>query len=164
MATAASAAGAIAVGEESLFQAIRDDKIEFDRLICHESSEKALNKAGLGRILGPKNLMPSKRMKTIVNDVVKSIKDTAGAATYRERAGVIHLAIGQLGYTAEQLKANIQALMKKLKSEASEIAEDSPKDISEIILSTTRGPALSLNGKLNELDSPITPADVSTAM
>ncbi|KAF5123307.1 50S ribosomal protein L1 [Metarhizium anisopliae] len=87
IATAATAAGAVAVGEETLFEAIRKEKIDFDRLICHEASEKALNKAGLGKILGPKGLMPSKRMKTIVSDVTKSIRDSAGAADYRERQG-----------------------------------------------------------------------------
>lgn len=164
IANAAIAAGAVAVGEESLFEAIREEKIEFDRLICHENSEKALSKAALGKILGPKGLMPSQRMKTIVSDVTKSIKDSAGAADYRERAGVIHLAIGQLGYTPDQLKANIQVLMKKIKSEAAEIAEESLKEIHEIVLSTTMGPALSLNGKLSDPESTVTVADVSSVM
>lgn len=164
VANAALAAGAIAVGEETLFEKIRKEEIDFDRLICHEKSEKALNKAGLGRILGPKGLMPSQRMKTIVSDVSKSIKDLAGAADYRERSGVIHLAIGQLGYTPDQLKANITTLMKKIKSEAAEIAEDSLKEIHEVVLSTTMGPALSLNGKLSDEETTVKVEDVSTVM
>jgi large subunit ribosomal protein L1 len=164
IANAAVAAGAVAVGEESLFAAIREEKIDFDRLICHESSEKALQKASLGKILGPKGLMPSARMKTVVSDVTKSIKDTSGAANYRERAGVIRLAIGQLGYTPDQLKANISVLMKKIKAEAAEIAEESQKEIHEVVLSTTMGPALSLNGKLSDPETTVTVADVSSVM
>ncbi|KAK0758986.1 hypothetical protein N5P37_008473 [Trichoderma harzianum] len=164
IATAATAAGAVAVGEETLFEAIRQEKIDFDRLICHENSEKALNKAGLGKILGPKGLMPSKRMKTIVNDVVKSIRDSAGAADYRERQGVIRMAIGQLGHTPDQLKANIQALLKKVKSECAEISEEVSKEVHEVILSTTNGPALSLNAKLNDPESGITVESLSGVM
>lgn len=164
IATAATAAGAVAVGEETLFEAIRQEKIDFDRLICHENSEKALNKAGLGKILGPKGLMPSKRMKTIVNDVVKSIRDSAGAADYRERQGVIRMAIGQLGHTPDQLKSNIQALLKKVKSECAEISEEVSKEVHEVILSTTNGPALSLNAKLNDPESGITVESLSGVM
>ncbi|KAH8177099.1 ribosomal protein l1p/L10e family protein [Sarocladium implicatum] len=164
IANAALAAGAVAVGEETLFEKIRKEEINFDRLICHEKSEKALNKAALGRILGPKGLMPSQRMKTIVSDVSKSIKDLAGAADYRERSGVIHLAIGQLGYTPDQLKANISTLMKKIKAEAAEIAEDSLKEVHEVVLSTTMGPALSLSGKLSDETTTVKAEDVSTVM
>lgn len=164
IANAATTAGAIAVGEETLFEAIREDKIEFDRLFCHESSEQALNKANLGKILGPKGLMPNKRMKTIVGDVVKAIRDMAGAADYRERQGVVRMAIGQLGHTPDQLKANISALMKKVKKECADIAEDHPKDIHEVILSTTNGPALSLNGKLKDAEEQITPEALTSVI
>ncbi|KAG5950356.1 hypothetical protein E4U53_005219 [Claviceps sorghi] len=164
IATAATAAGAVAVGEETLFEAIRQEKIDFDRLICHESSEKALNKAGLGKILGPKGLMPSKRMKTIVSDVTKSIRDSAGAADYRERQGVIRMAIGQLGHTPEQLKANISVLLKKIKSECAEISEEVSKEVHEVILSTTHGPALSLNAKFHDVEGGTTPEALSGVM
>ncbi|CAM1507903.1 Fc.00g047510.m01.CDS01 [Cosmosporella sp. VM-42] len=160
----ATAAGAVAVGEETLFEAIRQEKVNFDRLICHESSEKALNKAGLGKILGPKGLMPSKRMKTIVADVTKSMRDSAGAADYRERQGVIRMAIGQLGYTPDQLKANIKVLLTKIKGEAAEISEEVSKEVHEVILSTTNGPGLSLNGKLKEAEEKITPEALAGIM
>lgn len=164
MAAAAMAAGAVAVGQESLFEAIRQEKINFDRLICHESSEGALNKAGLGRILGPKGLMPSKRTKTIVGDVVKAMRDSSGAADYRERSGMVNMAIGQLGYTPDQLKTNLQTLLKKLKTDCANISEESPKEIHEVILSTTHGPGISLNGNLKNEDDPVTPEALSSAM
>ncbi|KHN95640.1 60S ribosomal protein L1 [Metarhizium album ARSEF 1941] len=164
IATAATAAGAVAVGEETLFDAIRKEKIDFDRLICHEASEKALNKAGLGKILGPKGLMPSRRMKTIVSDVTKSIRDSAGAADYRERQGVIRMAIGQLGYTPDQLKGNITALLKKIKFECAEVSEEVSKEVHEVILSTTNGPALSLNGKFSDAEGGTQPEALAGAM
>lgn len=164
VAAAATAAGAVAVGEETLFEAIRQGKIDFDRLICHETSEKALNKAGLGKILGPKGLMPSKRMKTIVSDVTKSIRDSAGAADYRERQGVIRMAIGQLGHTPDQLKLNLQSLLKKIKSECAEVSEEVSKDVHEVILSTTNGPGLSLNGSFSSAGDETKPQDLTGVM
>ncbi|CVK87490.1 related to ribosomal protein L1 [Fusarium proliferatum] len=160
----ATAAGAVAVGQETLFEAIKKEQINFDRLICHEASEAALNKAGLGKILGPKGLMPSKRMRTIVPDVVKSMRDSAGAADYRERQGVIRMAIGQLGYSPDQLKNNIKVLLNKVKAECAEISEEVHKEVHEVILSTTHGPGISLNGKLKDAEEQITPEALSSIM
>ncbi|KAI6762684.1 hypothetical protein HG530_008664 [Fusarium avenaceum] len=160
----ATAAGAVAVGQETLFEAIKKEQINFDRLICHEASESAMNKAGLGKILGPKGLMPSKRMRTIVPDVVKSMRDSAGAADYRERQGVIRLAIGQLGYSPDQLKNNIRVLLSKVKAECAEISEEVHKEVHEVILSTTNGPGVSLNGKLKDAEEQITPEALSSIM
>jgi large subunit ribosomal protein L1 len=164
MAAAATAAGAVAVGKESLFAAIRKEQIQFDRLLCHESCEAALNKAGLGRILGPKGLMPSKRTKTIVSDVVKAMRDSSGSADYRERMGIINMAIGQLGYTPDQLKANIQTLLQKLKLDCASVSEESPKEIHEVILSTTHGPGVSLSGNLKEDDDTVAPEHLTSVM
>lgn len=164
IANTASAAGAKAVGEETLFEAIRQGNIEFDRLLCHESSEKALNKAGLGKILGPKGLMPSHRMRTITKDVVRSIRDSAGSADYREKMGVVRLAVGQLGHTPDQIRANIEAIIGRLRGQCAELSEDVPKEVHEIILSTTHGPALSLNGKFRDLEDRIQPAALAGVM
>lgn len=164
IAAAAAAAGAVAVGQESLLEDIRQGKINFDRLICHVSSESALNKSGLGRILGPKGLMPSKRMKTIVSDVAKSIKDSAGATDYRERQGVIRMPIGQIGHTVDQLKANLTTLVNKIKSQCAEISEESPKEVHEIILSTSHGPGLTLNGRVSDASGGVTAEALSGVM
>lgn len=164
IANQAATAGAVAIGEESLFEMIRQERFDFDRLLCHENSEKALNKAGLGRILGPKGLMPSRRLRTIVTDVAKSIRDSAGASEYREREGVVRLAIGQLGFSPAQLQANIQVVMKKIKQEAAELSEDTLKELHEVILSTTNGPALSINGRLRDPEDPVPVESLSGIM
>lgn len=164
IAAEATAAGAVVVGEETLFEAIRQEKIDFDRLICHEASEKALGKAGLGRILGPKGLMPSARMGTIVTDVAKSVRDSAGSSEYRERQGVIRMAVGQLAHTPEQLKTNIQTVLKKVKAECAQLSEDVSKEVHEVILSTTNGPAISLNGQFHDAQTDVPVASLAGVM
>lgn len=164
IAAEATAAGAVVVGEETLFEAIRQEKIEFDRLICHEESEKALGKAGLGRILGPKGLMPSARMGTIVTDVAKSVRDSAGSSEYRERQGVIRMAVGQLAHSPEQLKTNIQTVLKKVKAECAQLSEDVSKEVHEVILSTTNGPAISLNGQFHDAQADVPVQSLSGVM
>ncbi|KAF4120716.1 large subunit ribosomal protein L1 [Geosmithia morbida] len=164
VATAATAAGAKAVGEETLFEAIRQGNIEFDRLLCHESSEAALNKAGLGRILGPKGLMPSHRMQTITKDVVRAMRDSAGSSEYREKQGVIRMAIGQLSNTPDQLRQNVEAVVKKIRAQCADMSEDVPKEIHEVILSTTNGPAISLNGKFKDAEDKTLPEHLASVM
>lgn len=165
IANAAAAAGARAVGEETLFEAIRAGNIEFDRLICYESSEKKLQAAKLGPILGPKGLMPSVKMKTITKDVVKAIRDSAGATEYKERLGNIRLAVGQLGHSPEQLRTNVEAVVARIKQQCAEISEDHPKEVCEIVIGSTNSPvSFSLNGKFKEDGSQTTPAMVSGVM
>lgn len=165
IASEAASAGARAVGEETLFEAIRSGKIDFDRLICHEDSEKKLQAAKLGPILGPKGLMPSAKMKTVTRDVVKAIRDSAGATEYKERLGNIRMAVGQLGHTPEQIRANIEAVVAKVKLQCATISEDHPKELVEIVFASTNSPlSFSLNGKFKDEDSKTTPAMVSGVM
>ena len=90
---AAKAAGASLVGEEQVFDAVKDGRIEFDRCICHQDSLPKLAKSGIARILGPRGLMPSAKTGTVVKDVAASVRDMAGASEYRERAGVVRLSV-----------------------------------------------------------------------
>jgi large subunit ribosomal protein L1 len=92
------------------------------------------------------------------------MRDSAGAADYRERQGVIRLAIGQLGYSPDQLKNNIKVLLNKVKAECAEISEEVHKEVHEVILSTTNGPGVSLNGKLKDAEEQITPEALSSIM
>ncbi|PHH84586.1 hypothetical protein CDD83_1693 [Cordyceps sp. RAO-2017] len=152
IAEAATAAGAVAVGEESIFAAVREGDVTFDRLICHESSERALQKAMLGKILGPKGLMPHRRNGTVTKNVVHAIKNSADEMGYREHVGVIRVAIGRLSFTPQQLKANIQALVGQVKSKCEELSTSvgAPKRVHEVILSSTHGSALSLNSLVRD--------------
>ena len=132
-AAAAIKAGASLVGEETVFDAVKDGRIEFERCICHVDSLQKLNKAGLGRILGPKGLMPSAKTGTVVKDVANSVKDMVGGSEYRERLGVIRLAVGQLGFTPEQVQQNIREFIGVLKKDIALLSDKINKEIHEVV-------------------------------
>lgn len=132
-AAAARKAGATLVGEDSIFTAVKAGRIEFDRCICHTDSLAKLNKAGLGRVLGPRGLMPSAKTGTVVKDVGASVRDMVGASEYRERLGVVRMAVGQLGYTPEELQRNIRAFVEKVRGDIAGLSDRISKDIHEVV-------------------------------
>ncbi|KAL1891805.1 hypothetical protein Cpir12675_004810 [Ceratocystis pirilliformis] len=146
--------GAVVAGQESLFERIRAGDMPFDRLICHEDSEKALNAAGLGRILGPKGLMPSRKLGTVTRNIKRSMQ--AGSDEYRERMGVVRVAVGQLGFTPKMLAENVKALLGQIKKECAALEDLTFKEVREVVLSSSKGPGLSLNGKFNSTDPVVT--------
>ncbi|KAL2803177.1 ribosomal protein L1-like protein [Aspergillus granulosus] len=150
----ALAAGAVLVGEEEVFEMVKSGRIEFDRCLCHPDSVDAMNKAGLGRILGPRGLMPNAKMGTIVEDVAARVEDLRGGTVYRERDAVIRLAIGQLAFSPEQLRDNLRVTIDQVKKDASAITDKFTKEIYEVVLSSTHGPGLSLTGDFNSDTSP----------
>ena len=125
--------GAVLVGEDTILNAVKEGRIEFDRLLCHPSSQEKLNRAGVGRILGPKGLMPSPKTGTMVTDVGKTMAEMKGATQYREKEGVVRLPIGQLGFTPEMMMANIKLLMSVIKSEVSRFQDKLAKEIHEVV-------------------------------
>ncbi|PNS21191.1 54S ribosomal protein L1, mitochondrial [Sphaceloma murrayae] len=147
-------AGAVMAGEEKIFEKIKAGQIEFDQLICHPDSLQKLQKQGLGRVLGPRGLMPSTKTNTVLKDVAAAVRDVAGASEYRERLGVVRIAIGQLGYTPEELQRNIRAFIDVLKKDMAGMSDRINKEIHEIVLSSTHGPGLSLTGEFRGQDSP----------
>ncbi|KIW01588.1 ribosomal protein L1 [Verruconis gallopava] len=146
-ADAARKAGASLIGEEDIIDAIKEGKIEFDRLVCHEDSFPKLTKAGVGRILGPRGLMPSAKTDTVVKDVGAAVRDLVGGSEYRERLGVVRLAIGKLSFTPEMLQKNIRAFMEQLKKDINALSDRIHKDVHEVVLSSTSSPGFSLNGE-----------------
>jgi large subunit ribosomal protein L1 len=162
-AEAARAAGASLVGEEDIFEAVKDGKIEFDRCICQTDSLDKMNKAGLGRFLGPKGLMPSTKLGTVVKDPAAVLKDLIGGAEYRERLGVIRMAIGQLGFTPEEMRRNIKAFIEAVKKDIAHLSDKINKELAEVVLSSTHAPGFPLSGEFISHDSSITPRDLSSA-
>jgi large subunit ribosomal protein L1 len=157
------AAGAWIVGEDDLFDRIREGKIDFDRCLCQTGSFEKLNKAGLGRILGPKGLMPTSRVGTVIMDPVAAIRDMTGGAEYRERLGVIQMAIGQLGFTPEELARNIKAAMESIKKDMNMLSEKVHKELAEVVLSSTNAPGFPLSGEMEGSETGITTKDLSTS-
>jgi large subunit ribosomal protein L1 len=158
-------AGAVVAGGESVFESIKAGKIEFDRCVAHPDAVAEMQRAGVARILGPKRLMPSVKDRTITKDVVKLVKDLVSSAEYRERRGVVRLAVGQLGFSPEEMRQNIKAVTESVKRDIAQLSDRITKEIHEVVLSSTHGPGLSLSGEfqsrggvapdqLIELDSP----------
>jgi len=145
-AEAARNAGAYLVGEEEVFEQIKEGKIDFDRCICHQDSLQKLNKAGLGRILGPKGLMPSSKTGTVVKDVVSSVEMLIGGSEYRERLGVLRIAVGQLAFTPEMVQTNIRQFIDQVKKDISSLSDKISKEIHEVVLSSTNSPGFTLSG------------------
>ncbi|KAK5166478.1 uncharacterized protein LTR77_008021 [Saxophila tyrrhenica] len=144
----ALAAGAQVVGEESIFEAVKEGRIEFDRCLCHTDSLPKLSKAGVARILGPRQLMPSAKTNTVVKDVGAAVKGMVGASEYREREGVVRMGVGQLGFGPEEVQKNIAAFVGAVKRDIGALADRVSKGVHEIVLSSTNGPGLSLNGEV----------------
>jgi large subunit ribosomal protein L1 len=160
--------GAVAFGEESLFELIKaqPNNLPFNRLICHTDSVPALNKAGLGRLLGPKGLMPSLKTNTITKSVKTMMHEMVGAENYREKIGVIRMAIGNINFTPKQLSENVKTLVTSVKGDIESLEDkmNVNKDLIEVVLSSTNGPGFSLNGGFLPSDEKVDPTHLATAM
>lgn len=159
----ARAAGAVLVGEDEVFKAVREGRIEFDRCLCQSDSVQKLNASGMGRFLGPRGLMPSAKTGTVVKDPAKSMKELTGSAEYREKIGVIRMSVGQLGFTPEEMQRNIKAVMESVKKDIAGLSDRITKEIAEVVLSSTHGPGMSLDGTFVAANSKISSRQLSTA-
>lgn len=158
--------GAVAFGEESLFELIKaqPSNLPFNRLICHIDSEPALKKAGLGRLLGPKGLMPSLKTNTITKSVRTLMHEMVGAENYREKIGAIRMPIGNIQFTPRMLAENVKSLVGSIKDDIVKLEDRYNKDLIEVVLTSSNGPGFSLNGGFNPTDPKVDPAHLSTAM
>ena len=107
-------AGADFVGADDLVQKIQEGWLEFDKAIA---TPDMMGKVGrLGRVLGPRGLVPNPKVGTVTTDVARAVKETkAGRVEFRvERAGIIHAPIGRASFEASQLAENFTSLMEVL--------------------------------------------------
>ena len=155
-ADAARKAGAILVGEDEVFDAVKAGRIDFERCLCHVDSVAKLGKSGLARILGPRGLMPSPKLHTVVRDVAASVQEMVGASEYRERMGVIRMAVGQLGFSPAQMQRNVQALIDAVKADATRLNENdnAVKEIYEVV-SYRHYLSLEIDSDLLRFESPL---------
>lgn len=105
----AKAAGADIVGAEDLMQEIQGGKIDFDRCIATPDMMPIVGR--LGKVLGPRNLMPNPKVGTVTPDVTKAVGEAKGGAVdFRvEKAGIIHAGVGKASFTEDALVENIKA-------------------------------------------------------
>jgi large subunit ribosomal protein L1 len=106
----AKAAGADIVGAEDLVETVQKGEINFDRCIATPDMMALVGR--LGKVLGPRGLMPNPKVGTVTTDVTKAVKDAKGGAVeFRvEKAGIVHAGVGKASFTAEALTENIRAL------------------------------------------------------
>ena len=107
---AAEEAGADFVGGDDIVQKIAGGWLDFDRVIASPEMMGKLEK--IGRVLGPRGLMPNPKLGTVTRDIAKAVAEQkAGKVEYRtEKNGIIHVSIGKKSFTNEQLKQNFLAI------------------------------------------------------
>ena len=105
----AKAAGADIVGAEELVDTVQKGEINFDRVIATPDMMALVGR--LGKILGPRGMMPNPKVGTVTNDVTQAVKDAKGGAVeFRvEKAGIVHAGVGKASFTEEALLENIRA-------------------------------------------------------
>ena len=116
LAAAAQAAGADEVGQEDLAKRIREGWTDFDACIA---SPDMMGVVGpLGKVLGPRGLMPSPRAGTVTNDVARVVQEyKAGKVEFRnDNSGIVHAMVGKLSFDAAKLEENIQAFINHIQS------------------------------------------------
>lgn len=145
----AQQAGADVVGFEDLGEEIKGGKIDFDVLIATPDAMRIVGQ--LGKVLGPRGLMPNPKTGTVTTDVEVAVKNSkSGQVQFRtDKAGLVHGRVGQLGFTAEQIKENIQALLVDLKKAKPAAAKG--VYLKKLTLSSTMGPGLNIDQASLEL-------------
>ncbi|RZU47350.1 LSU ribosomal protein L1P [Fluviicoccus keumensis] len=142
-AEAAKAAGADIVGFDDLATAIQGGEMNFDVVIATPDAMRVVGK--LGTILGPRGLMPNPKVGTVTADVATAVKNAkSGQVRYRvDKGGIIHAPVGQVGFSAEAIKQNVEALVADLKK--AKPATSKGVYVKKVTLSTTMGPGLAID-------------------
>ena len=136
----AEAAGADTVGGEELVDKIQKGWMDFDSVVATPDMMRSVGK--LGRVLGPRGLMPNPKTGTVTVDVSKAVEEIkAGKVEYRvDKAGIVHVPIGKVSFATENLLANAQALVSSV-MKAKPVAAKG-KYVKGVSLSSTMGPGV----------------------
>ncbi len=139
----ATAAGADIVGAEDLMEQIQGGKIDFDRCIATPDMMPIVGR--LGKILGPRNLMPNPRVGTVTMDVKTAVEAAKGGEVQFkvEKAGVVHAGIGKASFNESQLVENVRAFVGAVQKAKPTGAKGAY--MKKIALSSTMGPGVSVD-------------------
>jgi len=138
----ATEAGADIVGAEDLMQTVQGGTIEFDKCIATPDMMPVVGR--LGKILGPRGLMPNPKIGTVTMDVAQAVRDAKGGqVTFRaEKAGIVHAGVGKASFDAAQLAENIRALVDAVTR--AKPAGAKGQYLRKVSLSSTMGPGVSV--------------------
>ncbi|HEY0027900.1 MAG TPA: 50S ribosomal protein L1, partial [Allosphingosinicella sp.] len=139
----ALAAGADIVGAEDLMETIQGGTIDFDRVIATPDMMGIVGR--LGKVLGPKGLMPNPKLGTVTPNVTEAVKAAKGGQVeFRvEKAGIIHSGIGKASFTAEDLRRNFDAFVDAIVR--AKPAGAKGKYVRKVAVSSSMGPGLKVD-------------------
>lgn len=139
----AEAAGADLVGFEDLAESIKGGTMDFDVLIATPDAMRLVGQ--LGKVLGPRGLMPNPKTGTVTPDVTTAVQNAkAGQVQYRtDKAGIVHGGVGQVGFDATKIRENVEALIGDLRK--AKPASAKGVFFKKITLSTTMGPGVTID-------------------
>ena len=135
-------AGADIVGAEELFEIVNGGKIDFDRCIATPDMMGLVGR--LGKVLGPRGMMPNPKVGTVTIDVTKAVKDAKGGAVeFRaEKAGIIHAGIGKASFSESALVENIRAFFDSVMKAKPPAAKGNY--LKKVSISSTQGPGVTV--------------------
>ena len=139
----AEAAGADIVGAEDLMETVQSGKIEFDRCIATPDMMPIVGR--LGKILGPRNLMPNPRVGTVTMDVKEAVEAAKGGQVQfkAEKAGVVHAGIGKASFDEKQIVENVKAFVDAVSKAKPAGAKGTY--MQKVSISSSMGPGISLD-------------------
>ncbi len=139
----ASGAGADVVGFEDLAEQVKAGELNFDVVIATPDAMRVVGP--LGRILGPRGMMPNPKTGTVTADVESAVRDAkAGQVQFRtDRAGIIHGRVGKVGFEPRQIRENVEALLADLNK--AKPASAKGHYLKKVTLSTTMGPGIPID-------------------
>ena len=139
----ATKAGADKVGAEDLMEEMQAGKLDYDRVIATPDMMGVVGR--LGKVLGPKGLMPNPKLGTVTMDVTKAVTDAkSGQVEFRvEKAGIVHAGIGKASFTEADLKANFDAFVDAIVKAKPSGAKG--KFVQKLSLSSSMGPGVKVD-------------------
>lgn len=139
----AKEAGADLVGAEDLMETVQGGTIDFDRCIATPDMMPLVGR--LGKVLGPRNLMPNPKVGTVTTDVAEAVKAAKGGAVeFRvEKAGIVHAGVGKASFSEEQITGNVQAFLNAVQKARPTGAKGT--FIKRIALSSSMGPGVKID-------------------
>lgn len=137
-------AGADFAGEELIERVQKENWLDFDTAIATPDMMGQVGR--IGRVLGPRGLMPNPKTGTVTFDIAKAVEEAkSGKVEYRtDKQNIVHVAIGKASFTEEQLEQNLMTLMRALIKDKP--ASSKGRYLRSVTLTSTMGPGIKLNG------------------